>query len=35
MTDYCDYCLKLCEIGVDAKRIDDNVLCSECEEEEE
>ena len=31
---YCDYCLKLCELGVDAKRIDDNVMCGECEEEE-
>lgn len=34
MTDYCDYCLRLCEIGVDATVLDDNVICRECEESE-
>ena len=32
---YCDYCLRLCELGKDARKLDDNVMCSECEEEEE
>ena len=35
MTDYCDYCLKLCELGKDARKLDDNVICRECEEDEE
>ena len=31
---YCDYCLRLCELGIDARKLDDNVICMECEEEE-
>ena len=31
MTDYCDCCLNLCELGKDAGKLDDNVICRECE----
>ena len=34
MNTYCDYCLKECKLGVDAIKVDDNVMGSECEEEE-
>lgn len=31
---YYKYCLKLYELGNDARKVDDNVICRECEEEE-
>ena len=31
----CDYCLRNCTIGIDARKLDDNVICKECEEDDE
>ena len=35
MNTICDYCLMDCTLGIDAKKVDDNIICRECYEEVE